>query len=312
MIGLPDPTKDWPPPSSRVDESVYWNFGNPTGVGLYMRGLSKEKHGTPAQAAKKAKDNGVSFVAIMAAWQDIHNGKERFLYSNGRDPERIVRYAEAFLNAGVKPWIWGFPRAGGEHQYINRMCDVSTRSKVIQGWLHDPELFYKWSAKARWAPSGMRGQAEYTGKAEAPKGSKQIREIAAMRLMDLTEESRQNGLIRAYGVTSYGMAQYHKNFPWKQFSVKGFGSPQLYSVTPEQVDQGIAAWRAHGWTHIVPSVPLFGKMSGAHLHDHLSNFVDGEEDISGLLFWSWRQASRDEWRVMARWAEWLDAGMCVG
>jgi len=285
----------------------------PTGIGLYIRGLSRKKQGTPKQAAKKAADNGVSFVAIMAAWQDVHRGKERFLNSNGKTGTIIAEYAQAFADRDIQVWIWGFPRAGGEQQYIERLNHVTGAcGGTVFGWIHDPELFYKWKGRLRKnLPPGMRRQVEYTGETTAPVGSPRQRKKGAVELIRMTEQTIRETSLTSYGITSYGMAQYHKSFPWDEFGGRGFGSPQLYSVGPEQIDAGIRAWQTHGWSHIVPSVPLFGKNSGAKMHDHLSNFVDGEEDISGLLFWSWRQASREEWRILARWADWLTRGACT-
>lgn len=281
------------------------NRCEPNGIGIYLRGLSQKKHGTPKQAAKKAKDNGVSFVAIMSIWQDKHNGKDRTLYSNGRDASIIAKYADAFANAGIEVWLWGFPAAGREEQYINRLVDVSTVcDDNIDGWIHDPELPYKWKSSRRSKSLGMRRQPEYTGKIVAPEGSPVHRKNGAERLVNLSLDALDKSM--GLGITSYGMAPGHRNFPWKEFGGVGFGSPQLYSVGPKDIDRGIRAWRDHGWRTIIPSVPAFGKNSGAHMHDHLSNFVDGDEDINGFLFWSWRQIRRDEWRILARWADWFD------
>jgi len=285
--------------------------GFPKGIGLYIRGLSRKKQGTPKAAAKKAADNGVSFVTIMSCWQDVHNGKERFLHSNGKTGTIIAEYAQAFADREIQVWIWGFPRAGGEDQYIERLNHVTGAcGGTVHGWIHDPELFYKWNGRVRKTPANMRGQPEYTGEYTAPGSRPARRKRAAKKLIELTEEAVRVTSITSYGITSYGMAQYHKNFPWSEFGGYGFGSPQLYSVDAKQIDWGIAKWRELGWSHIVPRVPLFGKNSGAKMHDHLSNFVDGTENISGLLFWSWRQASREEWKILARWAHWLEMGLC--
>lgn len=283
------------------------NQFEPYGIGLYIRGLSQEKHGTPAQAAKKAKDNGVSFVAIMTMWQDRHNGKDRELHSNGRDGKLIAKYAEAFRKQGIKVLLWGFPRGGFEDSYVDRFVHVTgVCGGTINGWLHDPEVFYKWKGKAPTSLS-VRGQPEYI-KGVIPGGHKAARISQAEKLMKLTIDAMHEGL--SIGITSYGMAMGHPNFPWGIFGGYGWGSPQLYSPGPKDIDRGIAKWRELGWDCIVPSVPTFGKNSGANLHDHLSNFVDGEEDIDGFIFWSWRQTSRDEWRVLARWADWLKANLC--
>ena len=46
------------------------------GIGVYIRRLGKSRHGTPKQAAKRAADHGVSFVAVLGAWQQP--GKDGF------------------------------------------------------------------------------------------------------------------------------------------------------------------------------------------------------------------------------------------
>lgn len=282
----------------------------PTGIGLYIRGLSEKKHGTPAQAAKKAADNGVSFVAIMTAWQDVHNGKPRFLHSNGRDGTLIAKYAAAFAKRGIAVWLWAFPRGGGEQEYIDRLVHVTEvcrkNDAPITGWIHDPELFYKWSLKGKPQTSlGVRGQPEFSAKAGKPAGTRKTRMSQAAKLMELTIDAMDESL--GLGITSYGMARGHRNFPWDVFGGYGWGSPQLYSVGPRDIDRGIQMWRDMGFNHIVPSVPTFGKKNGGPvLHDHLSNFVDGDENIAGFIFWSWRQTQASEWRVLARWAEWFE------
>jgi hypothetical protein len=286
-------------------------YENPEGIGIYIRGLNKKKQGTPKAAAKKAKDHGVSFVAIMACWQDEKNGKPRQLNSNGKDPALIQQYADAFLDAGIQPWLWGFPAAGREEQYIDRFAHVTeVCDNTIAGWIHDPELFYKWKRKSKAkADKTMRGQPEYTGKIVEPKGSPAYIKAGAHKLVRLSIDGINESM--GLAITSYGMAPGHKNFPWNAFGGVGFGSPQLYSVGPKDIDRGIRAWRNHGWNTIIPSVPAFGKNSGAKMHDHLSNFVDGEENINGFIFWSWRQLQRDEWRVLARWSDWLCRGACA-
>jgi hypothetical protein len=286
----------------------------PEGIGLYIRGLSKKVHGDPKTAAQKAKDHGVSFVAIMAAWQDIkkETGQPYMLHSNGRKPDLIAQYAAAFAEAGIEVWIWGFPRAGGEKEYVERLAHVTdVCDGTIEGWLHDPEVYYKWTIKSsdKDRNTTMRGQPEFAKYAKPIDGSAQHIKNCASKLLALCAD--EDCSYKYLGFTSYGMAQYHKNYPWKIFGGTGWGSPQLYSVGPDEIDAGIKAWREHGWDHIVPSVPLFGKNSDAKLHAHLSNFVDGNERISGFIFWSWRQASPLEWKVIKRWAEWIRRGACT-
>jgi hypothetical protein len=92
-------------------------------VGVYIRGLSVNRQGTPKAAAKKAKDHGVSFVPILAIWQN----KDNTLFSNGRGADLIIKYAEAFKAAGIDPWIWGYPWAGKHTEYVDRMSAVTEK-----------------------------------------------------------------------------------------------------------------------------------------------------------------------------------------
>jgi len=244
----------------------------------------------------------------MSLWQEYKNGKFRQMMSNGRDAMRIKRYADAFAAKGINVWIWGFPWGGHEEAAVERFTHVTdTCEGTIQGWLWDPELGYKWQSKRKNVPLNMRGQPEYKAGVHAT-GVAAVRKKQAITLKELSLDAMNESL--NIGITSYGMAPGHRNFPWKEFGGVGFGSPQLYSVGPKDIDRGISAWRKLGWVNIVPSVPTFGKNSGERLHAHLSNFVDGEERISGFIFWSWRQTRGDEWNVLSRWADWLERDVC--
>lgn len=280
----------------------------PTGVGLYLRALSKTKLGPPGVLAKKAADNGVSFVSILACWQDESDGKLRHMASNG-DGGLIQEYVDAFANKGVSASIWGFPHAGQVDKYVERMVSVTEKVHGLTGWLHDPEVFFKWASSAQPAVT-LRGQPEFSATAK-PAGSKPARKAAAEKLMDASHaflEPRGMDL----GVTSYGMANYHPTFPWEEFaSQPSWGSPQLYSVNAAQIDQGMDKWQAYGWKHLIPSVPAFGKNSGANMHTHLSHFIDADSPVHGFIVWDWSQVSREEWAILARWADWLKRGVCA-
>jgi len=271
---------------------------NPTGVGIYLRATGPMP--PPKQAAKIAKDAGVSFVAFYVVQQDVSKGRPRT--TTITSVEDIKRYGDAFATVGINPWLWGYPWAGREDEFVDKMVAATTGNVV--GWILDPELGYKWKG------AGTRaGQKEADPNAPPPTGSKAAMGEAATRLVSMSWDCLTNK--HSVGITSYGMADYHRNFPWAEFAADQcepvvWGSPQLYDVSPDQVDQGIASWRGLGWDHIVPSVPAFGAKSGAKLHDFLSTFVDGSEAISGFIVWSWPQISPDEWRVFRRWADWFE------
>jgi len=262
----------------------------PVGIGIYTQGLGAMP--APKQAAKLAKDNGISFVAMYAVQQDRFKGQIRTTIIN--KPDAIRRYAEAFATEGINPWIWGYPWAGCEDEFVERMGEALKASGNTVGVILDPELGYKWKGQQ------VAGQKEADPNASPPTGTEAERRASAAKLvngvLDLLTEKHD------LGVTSYGMSDYHRNFPWREFQA-GWGSPQLYDVMPDQVDHGIAAWRAMGWTHVVPSVPAFGPKSEQNLDDFLECFVDGGEGIAGMIVWSWPSISRAEWRVLARWAE---------
>jgi len=274
----------------------------PTGIGVYIRGITQARHGTPKQAAKKARDHGVSFVVIGIAWQDIKKGTGApyIMYSNGRSGEKIREYATAFKTAGIDVLLWGFPRGGGEEEFVARFRRVTdVCDGTVSGWEFDPEVRYKWATQAR--PSNdrtMRGQTEYA-KGVTISGRMLDRLDQAGKLCDVALDAMDESL--TIGTTSYGIALGHPNFPWQIFGGFGWGSPQLYSVGPVDVTNGVESWRACGWEHIVPSVPLFGKNSGAKLDTHLHRF--DECNVSGFIFWSWCQGDKSEWRTIAQWAE---------
>lgn len=276
------------------------------GIGVYLRGLNKSKHGTPKQAALKAWNNRISFVAIMAMWQEQKNGKDIQLYSNGKSGELIARYAEAFAERGITVLLWGFPRGGWERPFVQRFVDVTEVCHgTVNGWLIDPEVFFKWKGAAS-KDLTMRKQPEYSKVAKSS-GQKQTRIDQAYALVGLMLDAMNESLV--VGTTSYGMAMAHPNFPWQAFGGFGFGSPQLYSVGKEDVKRGVNKWSELGWQRIIPSVPAFGKNSGENMNEHLFKFTQfGKLFVDGFIFWSWRQLDSKEWKIVRTWSDWIHNG----
>ena len=276
----------------------------PKGVGVYLRALSQDKVGTPDQVRRRAKESGIEWASILACWQDVgSDGKPRHLLSNGKDCSFIKAYAEALLEAGVQVTIWGFPRGGDESRFLDRMKAVTEAVPEVTGWLLDPEVYYKWTSQKSMTVT-MRGQQEFSLSAK-PSGLAVDRQAQATKLMAETMVYAAEKRL-SVGVTSYGMADYHKAFPWREFARAGvWGSPQLYTVSPTQTIQGLASWKAHGFDPLLPSVPAFGPNSKSRMNDHLRGFLAGDTPISGFAFWDWSQISRDEWSVLAHWASWF-------
>ncbi len=279
----------------------------PAGIGFYARALAEQTHGTPEQLAAKVLLHGGSFVAFMGCWQDRKDGGPRLLPISA---ERTAKYARAAHAAGLEVWLWGFPWVNRERQYADEMSKmVRACGGVVRGLIHDPEVSYK-DRRAKAAPASSRGQGEaVTAGPEA--GAATVRR-GAQELMRLDRELVTAHGLATSGVTSYGMADWHA-LPWDVFASTGcWGSPQLYTVSPAQVDQGLRSWRAAGFHELLPSVPAYGDNSGRALDAHLARFVDGDEpDIRGFVVWSYQQVGGVEWSTFDRWATQLRTRQCV-
>ncbi len=267
----------------------------PRGVGLYLRRISERTHGGPQEAAKKAVDHGLKWVSLLFAWQDRDGQANRNIRFN---ESKLHDYAQAFKEAGLLTYVWGFPRAGWEDEFDDHV-KWSLTSDHIDGVMLDPEIFYKWkrSRGASVINRGMRGTREAIDVEVT--GSRDWAEYRARKLVRQTVDAlkEKHGL----GVTSYGIPAYHSNFPWDSFGGYGWGSPQLYSVGKDLVDHGIKQWLEFGWTELLPSVPTFGVNSGRSLEEHLERF--DHEAIRGIIAWSWRQTDKSEWRVLEKFAD---------
>ena len=245
----------------------------PKGIGIYIRQLSKDKHGTPEDAAQKAKDHGVSFVSIMTVWQEATREKSKVC--NKPNTSKYADYVHAFIEANIEVGIWGYPWQGKESGFLTRITQAIDRvSGKISFVLLDPEQGYKWHEKMREAITRQRACALVDG------------------TLDLLNESM------TMGVTSYGQPKIHANFPWQNF-VAGFGSPQFYTVGKQAIRDGMEQWKALGFKTLIPSVPAYGEYS-KDLNTYLSYFDDF--DIDGFIFWSWRQLNDKKWKVLERWA----------
>lgn len=237
---------------------MYISKHQPRGVGIYTMALERAVQGTPEQAARRLASAGVSFVALLACWQE--DGRH-----GPANVEDLRTYGPAFAEAGIDVWVWGYPWGTPEcvTRFVQRMREAALDAQAV-GVLLDPELGFKGAG----APF-MRDLVEQT--------------------VDSLDESL--GL----GVTSYGLTSAHRDFPWAQCAGYGWGSPQLYTVPLATAQRAIEQWREFGWQHIVPSVPTFGPNSEARLAAY-AGAIAGMSD--GLAFWQWKGTSREEWRAI--------------
>lgn len=249
----------------------------PQGLGIYIRAISRKYHNTPIQAARRANDHGISWVSIMAIWQSEE--KDKIINT------QMMDYVDAFREKEIDVWLWGYPWLGRETSFIARMNQIKDGNKgKIKGVILDPEVGYKYDKV-----SCTRKRSE----------------TYAQRLSKFTLDSLNEG--QFCGVTSYGNLNIHRTFPSDDFCI-GFGSPQLYTCkTKNEIMRGLRSWQKRGWTQIVPSVPAYGPNSGQNLEQYLDWFprevvTEGYRTayIDAMIVWSWRQISKEEWKVLER------------
>jgi len=286
----------------------------PKGIGVYCRQLTEKSHDKPEVFAKKLKDNGITYAAFLACWQDKQGPNKSFRQFAGGSAVTTQRYIDACLKAGIKVWLWGFPWIGHEAEYMDAMVTFARAmpKDSIQGFIHDPEVSYR-DKNAKAAPAGSKGQGE-AGFDFKPEADLSRIETCAKKLMELDRKACADLKLQPSGITSYGMADWHA-LPWDILADGGrtWGSPQLYTVTAAQVDAGLRSWDKHHFGGLVPSVPGYGENSGPKLDEHLAKFVDGgdEPTIDGFLVWSYQQVNGVEWAILKKWAGMLAAKACL-
>lgn len=247
-------------------------------MGIYVRGIDRRIHGTPFEAANKACDHGVSIIPILVIWQKEAETKT----VNTRD---LVDYVDAFSDAGIDPWVWGYPWVGKERGFISRIkWAIEACDGKLRGILLDPELGYQ-----------FRSSSEIS----ARRGADRL----IQGLLDIMNENLN------IGITSYGAAHVQRRFPWAEF-LAGFGSPQFYTARGVRVDNGLKKWIDYGWSELLPSVPAYGANSNRQLDPYLDMLIEKSRDlddqrdnpITGFLVWSWRQLDQVEWVTIKKWS----------
>ena len=241
-------------------------------IGVYARELSVAQMGTPTEAAEKAAKYGLAFVPMLCCWQERNSTARR----NSKD---LKAYAEAFTAAGVEPWIWGYPWAGRENEFLAATeASIESMAGLCRGVILDPELGYQFKSS-----SEMRARL---GAVSLVAGT-----------INLLNESM--GL----GTTSYGGAHVQARFPWVEFRA-GFGSPQFYTAERADMALGLARW-GELYTDLIPSIPAYGPNSGLALDAYLrliGDRVPATSALRGFIAWSWPQMGPVEWSTLARWS----------
>lgn len=291
----------------------------PTGMGLYARRLGSSRSG-PKKLAKKAADHGLKHLELMGPWQEPKKGaRSRIVTRTPNGVDKLLRYSEALAENGVAPLVWFYPWAGEEALILDFLGRLMDRGAPIAGFLPDPELGSKWKGRDRKARGGtMRGAQGEAIRGSTGTSRAAARASAARLMRGLAELVSKHEPLRRHGVgvTSYGILRYHRTLPIPELlrTVPVWLSPQLYTAEPDLVDEAIEDWRERAGAsgaEVVPSFATFGPNGGLKLLHHLMSFVDGNEDVHGLIGWSVPQTSAREWDVIALFADWLERGICA-
>lgn len=294
----------------------------PKGLALYVRRISRSRHGTPKAFAKKCADNGLRWMALGGLWQEKRaNGQVSSRMINGADT--IKRYSDALEAKGVIPWVWGYPWLGHEARFAESMYKVARRVLI------DPELGSN--------PTRSRKGA---GKAKADAHAAFL--IERLAGMDAFEE---------VGLSTFGSGWRMGWFPLLAFTkalIKHYGGRtfiggQTYT-DDGTIDRSTAdmqkAIRAAGGEvtrpgqallgdcEVVPNYGLYtwtkdGKRGkrrpGARavgktpeeLRSHLYEFIDEGEPIDAMIGWAENFVNKPKiWKELARFADMMERGAC--
>lgn len=270
-------------------------------IGVYVRHINKEKHGTPAALAAKAAKYGVDTVLIQGPWQAPKKGSDIVVTRNA-NLKTFRPYADALRKKGIDARVWGYPWVGHEDEFVASIIKMGASSA---GVCIDAELGYANDTRTK----------KFSGRTKlacAQGALKLVTLVAQLQDLPLREEEPLT-------FTSYGNSKGHRNFPWLEFSEAARElSPQWYTGIYKNWGENLGY---EDWTSskFIPSVPLYGRKSGANLHEFLSQVYGTQQSdgrwppihcCDGFFFWSWRQGSEDEWRIVRRWSGWLAQGLC--
>jgi len=218
----------------------------------------------------------------------------------------IERYSDGLANAGVNPWVWGYPWWDRPDEWLERIASCITGSTA--GVVINAEL-------------GVKGHPQ----------------VARM----IFSELRAANPSLCIALSSYGVARWHgdgkpetiSDFPWEAFAdPKSVGSPQLecdcsmpqvYELPERLMKMALNQHSDLGFDHIVPSFGAFHhvttpvsdggtkRMAVAYLpHElriHLNQLIACQRTMpfDGAICWAdnWLMSRPALWTVIAEYAE---------
>lgn len=286
------------------------------GLSLYVRSLSKKRHGSPNAFAAKCRDHGLSWVALGGPWQKKRKGT---LWINS--VAEIHKYGDALAAFGVTPYVWGYPHIGQEEDFARAMAKAAKWGHLLL----DPEVSVNpW--KARSGPRLTQVKAH---------PDKILRELVTRRQYE------------TIGLSSYGSAARIRWFPLVEYiramikhhpGLKFVGG-QTYvddDNIDKSIDEYIKATRDAGGTvvtsfdapsasnvFIVPNYGLYRwntkrrtrfswakKKTRVELRAHLYEFINNEEPVEGMIGWAENFASPALWDELKRFSGMMRRGAC--
>uniref|UniRef100_A0A6M3J7J6 Glycoside hydrolase n=1 Tax=viral metagenome TaxID=1070528 RepID=A0A6M3J7J6_9ZZZZ len=275
----------------------------PRGMGLYVRHLTENRHGSPADFGRLLTDHGVSWVAIGGPWQDRDGSR----WVNR--PEVVERYSEGLLDVGVLPWVWGYPWWDRPQEWLDRM--MRCVSADTAGVIVNAEL-------------GVKGHPE-----------------VARRLFTELRRAlpRLPIALSSYGVARWhgdGRPETVSDFPWEAFGGHmsegahqaecDCSMPQVYELSERLMGMALRQHVELGFDLLVPSFGAFHhvttpiadggtkKMAVSYLPGELRIHLDRlmacrkAVPFDGLICWAdnWLMARPALWRVIAEYADRLE------
>lgn len=292
----------------------------PTGMSVYVRRISKSRHVDPKAFAEKCAQHGLTWVALMGAWQDPDESLPHRLVNT---ETTLVRYARALHDVGIQPWIWGYPWQGMEELFAEDMCNAAHACDAHI--LLDPEL----GANPTRAKRGP-------GKQRANDHAKRVVELIATH----THAPAQLGLStfgRGWKIPWFPLLAYTQalieHYPGKTFVggqtytdnrvvdtsiadmrevIERAGGQVMRAATP--IDRGCAIvpnyglylWRTHNGRR-APGAKARSKTKEELAH-HLMEFVNEKEPVNALIGWAENFLTPSLWGEIARFSRTMARG----
>jgi hypothetical protein len=164
----------------------------PTGNGYFIWLLYRTAGGNPVQAAKMAKEAGLSWVTIK-----VCDGPAAFNFSQRTNKVDLVGPAvKAFRDQGIPVWGWGYTY-GFYPEAEASIAAQRVKQFDLDGFFIDAEQEYKQPNKADQARKYMKAIRSYIGN-------------------------------KPIGICAYRFPSLHPEFPWAAFNSCDFNAPQVY------------------------------------------------------------------------------------